>query len=240
MTTNFSLTVPKPCQEDWHEFKPTEKGGFCNACQKEVIDFTSWSDEEIKEFFRNTAFTCGKFKPTQLKKYNDPNSSPFGWRLAAMLTFLSLWFGKLALTQTGQKTEYELVERKKIQLNTDTLVTQLTITGNVKDQDGVEMPGVNVIVKGTKLSTVSDGDGKFLLRIMKPKYNATLIFSFIGMINKEISVLANSSHKALDVKLEYDQAALSELIIVGGACSVKRFTPRWFWWKIRGVFSRNY
>ncbi len=40
MKKDFPLSAPHPCHEQWGEFTPTEKGRFCGACQKEVIDFT--------------------------------------------------------------------------------------------------------------------------------------------------------------------------------------------------------
>lgn len=45
---NFQIAVPKPCHENWESFTKTSKGGFCASCNKEVIDFTSWSDERLK------------------------------------------------------------------------------------------------------------------------------------------------------------------------------------------------
>ena len=53
-----------------------------------------------------------------------------------------------------------------------------TISGVVKDELGLSIPGVNIIEKGTKNSTSSDMDGKYTLRVTGSK--SELIFSFIG------------------------------------------------------------
>jgi TonB-dependent starch-binding outer membrane protein SusC len=53
------------------------------------------------------------------------------------------------------------------------------IQGSVKDlEDGSPLPGVNVIVKGTKQGTVTDFNGKYTLSV--PKSATTLVFSYIG------------------------------------------------------------
>ncbi|WP_276372697.1 hypothetical protein [Chryseolinea sp. H1M3-3] len=44
----IQIAVPKPCHEKWSSFTKTTNGGFCGSCQKEVIDFTSWSDERAQ------------------------------------------------------------------------------------------------------------------------------------------------------------------------------------------------
>lgn len=61
---------------------------------------------------------------------------------------------------------------------------QFTIRGIVKSKtDNEPIPGVNIVEKGTENGTQSDFDGNFSIEVSNP--NATLIFSFIGMITKE-------------------------------------------------------
>ena len=61
MKKAIQIAVPKPCHENWNSFTKTSNGGFCSSCQKEVIDFTSWSDERLKLYFKNLSHnTCGQ------------------------------------------------------------------------------------------------------------------------------------------------------------------------------------
>jgi predicted house-cleaning NTP pyrophosphatase (Maf/HAM1 superfamily) len=62
------INIPEPCHENWNEMSPREQGAFCNVCSKTVIDFTSLSDEEVKNYFlaNHGQKTCGRFKNTQL------------------------------------------------------------------------------------------------------------------------------------------------------------------------------
>lgn len=47
---------------------PNEKGSFCHVCAKTVVDFTSLSDDEVKNYFlqHKGQKTCGRFNNTQL------------------------------------------------------------------------------------------------------------------------------------------------------------------------------
>src|SRR5665648_1162249 len=65
------------------------------------------------------------------------------------------------------------------------LAQQKTVTGTITDrQTSDAMPGVNIVVRGTTLGTVSDVNGKYSFTVPDP--NAVLVFSFIGYISQEI------------------------------------------------------
>ncbi|QIP13621.1 TonB-dependent receptor [Spirosoma aureum] len=84
------------------------------------------------------------------------------------------------------------------------------VTGTVKDAKGDPLPGVNVLIKGTKTGTVTDIKGTFRLNL--PKGNETLIFSYIGFKTQEVPV---SGQTTFTVQLEEDAAALGEVVVVG-------------------------
>lgn len=65
----FNLTIPKPCHQNWDQMTPDEKGRFCGACQKTVVDFTNMSDRELAAFFKKPAGSvCGRFHQDQLNR----------------------------------------------------------------------------------------------------------------------------------------------------------------------------
>ena len=92
------------------------------------------------------------------------------------------------------------------------LVTQITfaqeraVSGVVSDNAGMPLPGVSVLVKGTKTGTQTDFDGKFSI---KAAPSQVLIFSFIGMKTQEM--LASSSN--LNVKLKDNSVELESVIV---------------------------
>ncbi|SHL01764.1 SusC/RagA family TonB-linked outer membrane protein [Flavobacterium chilense] len=86
---------------------------------------------------------------------------------------------------------------------------QITVSGIVTDSNG-PIPGVNIIVKGTKTSTVSNFDGTYTLQSVPA--NSILVFSFIGY--KPHEVLVNNKTK-IDVLLEENLNDLKEVVVIG-------------------------
>lgn len=72
MQKYYSISIPKPCHEDWHAMTLKEKGRFCNSCSKTVIDFTKMDTYEIQDFINENKGNrvCGHFKQSQLDSIN--------------------------------------------------------------------------------------------------------------------------------------------------------------------------
>ena len=68
----YSISVPKPCHENWNTMLPEEKGRFCNSCSKTVVDFTTMNTMEVQDFINQNKENniCGHFKQTQLDSIN--------------------------------------------------------------------------------------------------------------------------------------------------------------------------
>ncbi|MBL3655710.1 SusC/RagA family TonB-linked outer membrane protein [Fulvivirga sediminis] len=87
---------------------------------------------------------------------------------------------------------------------------QQTITGKVTDdEDGGELPGVNILEKGTANGTVTDISGNFTLKVSE---NATLILSYVGYATQEVSVNGRTN---LEIKMSTDVTELTEVVVVG-------------------------
>lgn len=93
----------------------------------------------------------------------------------------------------------------------------LTVKGKVTDETGQALPGVNILAKGTTNGTVTDVDGNYTITLSEG--NSTLVFSFIGYAQQEISVDSKSS---IDVELKADITSLSEVVVVGYGTQSKR------------------
>ena len=87
---------------------------------------------------------------------------------------------------------------------------QTTVSGKVTSaDDGLGLPGVNVLEKGTTNGSVTDADGNFSIGVGA---DAVLVFSFVGYKSQEISV---SGQATLNIALEVDETVLSEIVVVG-------------------------
>ena len=99
--------------------------------------------------------------------------------------------------------------RAKSSVNSYT-VNRKIIRGKVTfSEDGMGLPGVNVLVKGSNEGTVTDTQGNYEIPVEGTQ--PTLIFSFIGFTNKELIAKADQ----LDVQLDADVSELSEVVVVG-------------------------
>lgn len=82
-----------------------------------------------------------------------------------------------------------------------------TVSGKVIDDQGLPLPGVNIIVKGSTVGTQSDFDGNY--EITLPNNAQYLTYSFIGMESMELPISKNR----MDVVLENDASALEEVVV---------------------------
>ena len=84
-----------------------------------------------------------------------------------------------------------------------------TVKGVVSDSSG-PLPQVNISIKGTNINAVTDFDGNYTINNVDS--NATLVFSYIGFLTKEVPVQGNST---VNVVLVEDSQKLGEVIVVG-------------------------
>jgi TonB-linked SusC/RagA family outer membrane protein len=92
----------------------------------------------------------------------------------------------------------------------ETQQQQKVVTGKVTDTLKQPLPGVSVVVKGTKLGTVTNFDGEFSFSI--PSDAKTLVFSFVGMKPKEVEI---AGQRSFVVSLEEENVGLEEVVVVG-------------------------
>jgi TonB-dependent starch-binding outer membrane protein SusC len=91
-----------------------------------------------------------------------------------------------------------------------------TVTGKVTAaEDGTGLPGVNVVVKGTTIGTITDTNGEYTINAS----GGVLVFSFIGLKDQEVEI---GSRSVIDVTMVADITQLSEVIVVGYGTQDKR------------------
>ena len=86
----------------------------------------------------------------------------------------------------------------------------IVLTGTVTDHQGRPLPGVTIRVRNTQFGTVTDADGRYLLR-GRWEEGDIVIFSFIGMKNVRVKYVGQ---KVQDAAMQQDTQSLEEVVVV--------------------------
>ena len=98
----------------------------------------------------------------------------------------------------------------------------IAITGTVTDTDGAPLPGVNVVIKGTRLGAVTDANGAYSINV--PDGDATLEFSFVGYATQEFLV---GDQRAIHVTLGEETRQLEEVV----SCQFHNVVNNFYLWR---------
>jgi TonB-linked SusC/RagA family outer membrane protein len=96
-------------------------------------------------------------------------------------------------------------ERTTIKLS----LIQKQIKGKVLDESGNPIPGANIIVKGTNISTQTDFNGAFVINV--PDNATTLVISYLGMDSQQVTI----GNSPITVTLKESGQKLDEVVVVG-------------------------
>jgi len=224
MPKYLQLQIPTPCHEDWNQMAPGAQGRFCNYCQKTVTDFTQMSDAQLINFFkRPKTSVCGRFREEQLENDILIPRKRIPWVKYFFQIALPAFL--LSLKSTAQtiriKTPIEILPAAiKGQVAPiiigDTTVNQLSsITGTVKNSQGMPVPYATVLIKGTTNGVAADSLGNFSINnVLLP---CTVSFSCIGFASTEVHVAYNQKNANIQIEVNPQM----QYMVLGGAVSVR-------------------
>ncbi len=176
------------------------------AGQQEKITI-SLKDVTIIEFFKEVEkITTFKFfyKTSQVESLPKISIEAKDQPIS---TVLNTVFAKTNLTYTFN--EKQIVIQQK---NANPAIAQaVKITGRVIDKNQIPLPGVGIILQGTKKGAFTDDNGKFVLEVPKAK-GLSLLLKMIGM---NTVVLYLDDRTDYLIVMEEDQKLLSEVMITG-------------------------
>ncbi|MHA7099027.1 TonB-linked SusC/RagA family outer membrane protein [Roseivirga pacifica] len=94
---------------------------------------------------------------------------------------------------------------------------QRTISGKVTGaDDGLPLPGVTILIKGTGTGQSTDMDGNYTMNV---ESGSTLVFSFLGYITQEVVI---NNQTVLNIAMQPDVQSLGEVVVTGYGESTKR------------------
>lgn len=206
----LQLSIPEPCHQNWEHMTPTQQGRFCNACAKEVVDFSMMTDTEILNYF--TTFSnekvCGRALPGQLERTIsrpvEPKKRLFWYWNYIVMFFMLFSKNSLAKKHGGilLKTELSPAKPAGMQIFSSHVMGDTEITGNrlvtgkITDRDGNPVSFAAVKIKGTAYGISADANGQYSINV---KPGDILVISAAFFKAAEIPV---GFHSALSTVLE--------------------------------------
>jgi hypothetical protein len=241
MKSPIKITIPKPCNQKWSGMNQNAIGKYCDSCQQSVIDFTHFSDRELKSWFiEDQGKSCGRFKPEQLNrlileesKFSIKKFKP-SLIAASLIAFLS--FPKLSIAQVVKPAIDQTDNFSTGALLKNTLLSDSVkiIRGKVIDKDDKSpLPGVNIIVDETLFKTVTNSKGEFLLEIPAgTPTNHSIGLSYIGY-----KFLTSKFNTNFDSELNLELCTETTAFL--GGLIVTQINNPSIWDRLRQVFGKK-
>lgn len=169
---NIQISIPNPCTRNWDDMSPVSGGRFCSHCQTPVVDFSTWTDAELFQFFsKKNSRLCGRFVDTQL---NRPITLPYQphSRLYRIAVAMGL---TLICAQTPQL--YAQIRPPRMEQNSFfssgdmAKISSGTIKGRVLDEKKEPMISAVIhVFRDNKLvgGTITDFDGNYSVGPFEP------------------------------------------------------------------------
>ncbi|MCP1384634.1 SusC/RagA family TonB-linked outer membrane protein [Runella salmonicolor] len=108
-----------------------------------------------------------------------------------------------------RKNEQSLLPNEEEQPAAVIQPIELPISGTIKDEKGVTMAGVSILIKGTSRGTTTDANGNFKIDV--PDKNTALIISYVGYLSQQIMV---GNRSQINITLLPDERSLNEVQVV--------------------------
>jgi hypothetical protein len=229
-----------------------DKGRFCGACQKQVVDFTSMSDAQLVAFFKkeSSGSVCGRFMSEQLDKSIDIPKKRIPWVryffqftlplfLTTMKSNAQAKKGKVAITKTEikstpqcKKPDTQMVTMGMIARIPEPTLSFKEIMGSVTGIDNKPVPYANIFVKGTIKGVQADSSGFFRINLPAKQDSVILTVSSVGYENKELVLTEEDKNTGLIV------VELTEVRVLNGAVVVTGYNTIKGNFRVGGVWSK--
>lgn len=201
MKKSITIRIPEPCHEDWAKMTATEKGKFCSVCTKEVIDFTSKTDEELVKFLSKNKNACGRVKKSQLNReviLERKSGQSFAPIAASMLLPLTL-LSNNPKTETNSLSEKPMISLGIGRFSNGLDRIQIVTEGIVTDENGAPLRNVEITSNETGAREWTNKKGEYRIVTLD---NEQLIFEMKNYISYEITLNSTSKEIAVVMKQE--------------------------------------
>lgn len=160
----IQISIQQPCSEDWNKMTPQEQGRFCDSCQKCVVDFTGFTDEQLHQYFRKHSGekVCGRLQNWQLKRVvalpPEPRNRFYRWFISlGFVVFLAELLGSEAKAQEPVTRHTQKYKKQK----------PGAVLGTISDEKGNPVKQTQVYIlysDGSKTATLTDDEGNYVIK----------------------------------------------------------------------------
>ncbi|PIB35365.1 hypothetical protein BFP72_08135 [Reichenbachiella sp. 5M10] len=230
---NIHITVKTPCAQSYQDFEQTSTGGFCDSCQRDVIDFTGFSSRELSVYFsKSTGKICGRLRPHQLGRLENYRQTSIGRKRVFAMTVgvLSVFFANGVKAQNrsvDSEVHHKLLPSEVVNKDAQVIAGDKRVLKGmlIDSQDQLGLPGASVYLKGSNLGTVTDLEGRFCLELDEDRMSSgVLVFAFIGFESKEIELSTLPKSEAFTLEMELNVDVLGEICVT-------KWSPRGLWYR---------
>ena len=201
----LQLILTNPCTQQWSDIERADGKHYCNKCEKNIVDLTTKSDQQLLNFFKHkTGNVCGRLLESQMNRnlMLSPSKPGFHWLIPLALTSLVI------SPALAQKPAPAVIQNEGPNKNpsqplesSNTLpALRLTLKGTVLDQNGGKaLMGVKIKRFGDEnILAITDSLGRFELnlsdndRLSKFTFNLPGYSSFEAYLNDGMVIKLNA------------------------------------------------
>lgn len=177
---SIHISLTSPCHEDLSGMTITERGRFCSACQKDVIDFSSLPDDEVLAILRGLKGlpSCGMFAAGQLNRplAQRTRNVPVTTFLRSKLVAATLLLQSIVINATSYARNPIKAEQMPIApVSKDSM---LVVTGRLLDAyTQTPVAAIQLSISCDTANVITDADGRFTFRLKQP-FTATSFYIY--------------------------------------------------------------
>ncbi len=135
----MKITIPEPCDQRWDEMTPKGMNRHCQMCQKEIIDFSHYSDAALVKYIEaNEGRICGRFMSDQLNRelvYQAPKKSVLSFISQKWLAFWLFATAPVHFLKAQTKVEFTVSQLNPIDTTKNKISGKIEISHPSSFQD---------------------------------------------------------------------------------------------------------
>jgi hypothetical protein len=210
----MKITIPAPCEQKWNEMKSCGLNRFCTNCEKEIIDFTFYSDAALRKVIEEKeGKICGKFTKNQLnrKLVTLPKKQSFFRKFSAKwLSFYLLLSSPFETLKAQVPTEQSANWKT---MNSDT-TTKNVISGIVVDAQNERIPFVKIKLIELGKIAMTHMDGKFRF-VFEDSTNSTYSIEAWSLGFEDTTRITKILPYSTDIRIELKDSKIEGIEMVG-------------------------